>query len=109
MEQTNYFQSMRLAGDILEKRSKDDVSFRDLQEITGIDRSVLHSIECGNVRPPKLNDFFILCNWLDQPMEKYFLKPKIKSNGKNKESSAQKGGAKLIIKTGAEKGKKAAR
>ncbi len=85
---------MKLAGDILEKRTKDDVSFRELSDLTGIDRSVLHSIECGDIRPPKLNDFFIICNWLEQPMEAYFIKPKIKSNVKRNEKSGRGNGRK---------------
>jgi hypothetical protein len=69
---------MKFAGDILDKRTKDDVSFRQLQALLSVDKQVLHKAESGGM--PKLETFFVICRWLDKPMENYFVKPKTKSN-----------------------------
>lgn len=90
----NYFSSMKLAGDILEKRTKDDVSFRQLSDLIGIDKSSLYRMECGDQFLPKLNDFFLVCKWLGRPMEMYFITPKIKTDGKKNISGTTAGGKK---------------
>lgn len=72
------FLPMRLANDLIRKRSKEGLSFTDVSVITGIPRKTLFRAETGDV--PHLENYWILCQWLGVPLETYFSKPKTKKN-----------------------------
>lgn len=44
----------------------------------GIKKSTLYRVEC--VASPDINTYYKICQWLGQPMEKYFTNPKTKKN-----------------------------
>jgi transcriptional regulator with XRE-family HTH domain len=59
----------KFASDILKKRARDAMTFRELEEALGLDKAVLHRAESGG----RLSDdnFAVLLNWLGQPASVY--------------------------------------
>lgn len=98
----NLFLASKFAGDILDKRTREDISFTGLVAILDIDRASLWRAESGDI--PKLQNFFKICSWLGKPMETYFLT-------KHKNNASKEKGGKVAgpVKPGSAKNKKAAR
>lgn len=82
------FDYSKLAALILNKRTKENVSFRAMAEQTGITISTCHRAEAA-AGGLMIDNVIVLCNWLDMQVQN-FLTPKSKSNGKSKKAGKGK-------------------
>lgn len=68
------FNQKKLAADILAKRVKDNLTFRQLDkatELRGVSYSQIQRIETGQVMPAA-DTLAMVCNWLSKPVSNYF-------------------------------------
>lgn len=76
-KKASVFLPMKLANDLIAKRTKDNLSFNDTVIATGIEKTALYRAEIGDI--PKLESFARMCKWLGKPMDNYIT---FKTSGK---------------------------
>lgn len=64
------FRAKKLSKAILDKRTKDNLSFRNIQDQSGIDKSTLQRIEDG-AAVPNVETFASICHWLNKPITEF--------------------------------------
>lgn len=69
------FLPIMLGEAILNKRTKEEITFRAAAVQSGVDMMCLHRMEVGK-ETPSLNNYYRVCKWLDKPLDAFFVKPK---------------------------------
>ena len=67
------FDLKQFSKDILAKRTKDDLSFRDIETSTGINKATIHRIETGDT-VPGVTVYGHIVAWLKKNPADYFIK-----------------------------------
>lgn len=67
------FDIKKLAKDVLEKRTKDNLTFRSIAKATKnkVTTTTLQRIEAAT-QVPRTDTFGIICGWLGKPVQNYF-------------------------------------
>jgi transcriptional regulator with XRE-family HTH domain len=65
------FNLKKMAKDILAKRNKEDLSFRQIETKTGINKAILYRIEAEK-GAPSIDVLPDICNWLGVDVQTYF-------------------------------------
>ena len=66
----NKFNAKKLATDMIEKRTLEDISTRVAASDSGLDKQTFNSIEFG--RSCTIANLVKVCNWLKKPVSEYF-------------------------------------
>lgn len=69
------FDFKKLAADILAKREKENLSFRAIQDATGIPSQMLFRME-ARAAVPSCENFALVLGWLGKPANNYFITKK---------------------------------
>jgi transcriptional regulator with XRE-family HTH domain len=72
-----HFLPYKFGQAIIAKRTKDGTSLRDLEKQTGLHKTTVYRAELAESLPD-IDTYFKICQWLEVPLDKFFVK------GKNK-------------------------
>jgi transcriptional regulator with XRE-family HTH domain len=69
------FNNAALAKAIIDKRTRDNISVRAMREQTGMPITLIFRLE-AETREPTLNEYAVLCEWLNVPLTHFFTQTK---------------------------------
>jgi transcriptional regulator with XRE-family HTH domain len=84
------FRTQDLAAEVIAKRANDMLTLRQLEELTGVKKAVINTLEAGKIEMPTLSTVIALCNYVGKEVQ-FFITPVTKKNKKGGANVRNKG------------------
>jgi transcriptional regulator with XRE-family HTH domain len=82
------FIKMKLAKELITYRTDNDKSIRQMEELTGVDKTILFKIETGFM--PSAQDLYVLSSLFMTSMSSYFKEKSFNDGSKKKHAKTKK-------------------